>query len=325
MKNILYIFILFIVVNISRAQEIKISYHDKMERTVTDPVKSYFYRNSFLDTVINNINIYRIEEFYTATNTPKKIAFSSSVDPLYPKYFFEKRTYFENGNIESLIKYNISGNEIDTAYHCYPTGTLKMITYRNPKRDNIVSDKSIEYIAFYDENQNLILKNGNGKIKFVHKTEPLYYEEGGMENSYRHNKWSGEYGGFRFEENYQHGSLISGKSFLENGKIVEYDSKTFHVEPAYTHGMDNLLNYIAKNYEYPAEAIKQRIRGTVEIEFTVNKEGYINDIKIVKDLGLGTGEAAEKLVRTFGKWKPGSIRGIPQDVKYKLPIRLSLN
>lgn len=328
----LYTLLLFLVSTISYAQEVTTTFHKihtQAGSTLNDHplVKkiedSDFYRNIYYDTILNNIKIYRLEEYYSKTNKPKVISYITR--PQYPfKYFLEKQNFYENGNLESLIKYNISGMPIDTAFYLYPNQTLKMITYRNPKRDNVVSDKSLEYIVYYDENQNVLLKNGNGKIKFVHSSRFPYYEEGNMVNSYKHSMWTGEYKGYKFEEIYEHGKLISGKSFQEDGKIVAYDLSTYHVNPEYPQGMNNLRSYITRNYEYPTEAVKQRITGTIELEFIVNKEGDITDVRLIKDLGFGTGEAAERLVRTFGKWKPGSIRGIPQEVTYRLPILLNL-
>lgn len=329
--RILNTLLLILISYIAYAQDVTTTYHKihtKSGSTLDDDplVKkledSDFYRNIYYDTTLNNIKIYRLEEYFTKTNTPKIISYITRTE--YPfKYFLEKQDFYDNGKLSSLIKYNISGMPIDTAFYLYPNQTIKMITYRNPKRDNVVSDKSIEYLLYNDENGKQQLLNGEGTMRF-----PLGksgHEEGPMINSNKHGLWKGVFPTYTFEETYENGVFMSGESTDKNGKKTKYDPSNIEIQPEYPGGMQMLRQYISDNYKYPQTAIKARVSGTVQVTFIVNTEGYISDIKVTKDLGFGTGEAAEKLVRTFGKWKPGSIRGILQEVSYTLPIRLDLS
>lgn len=286
----------------------------------------YYYQNLSLDTVINNIKIYRLEEYYKETNSPKKIAYVTNTEPTSFKYFFEKREYFENGNLESLMKYNISGTPIDTAYYCYPSGSLKLITYRNPKRDNIVSNKSIEYLGYYDEAQNPLLLKGNGTIRF-----PIFtylntenHEEGTMSNSYKHGTWKGVINNYTFEEEYDNGNLIAGKTYTPNGNIISYTQDNIKVEPDYPGGMEALRRYIGLNYKFPAFAIENQVSGDVIVEFNVLTNGSISEIKVIKDLGYGTGEAAIHVLKNLNNLIPGTIRGIPFTSKWRIPINLNI-
>jgi len=325
MKLILNTLILIFTFLWSSAQEITTTYHKKDDSQTDAVTTSHYYRNIYKDTLINNIQIYKLEEYYSASDQPKRITYISNLNPKSFKFFYEKYEYYENGKLESLLKYNITGNPIDSAFYCYPNGTIKLVTYRNPKRDNIVSDKSIEYVAFFDEQQNILLKEGNGTMRFPIQGNSKNTEEGEMKNHNKHGLWQGTQNGFPYEDLYENGKLIKGEITLADGKKVKYDAKTFRIQPEYPGGMDELIEYIRKNYKYPAEAVQAKVAGTVQVKFVVNKEGNIRDIQVTKDLGFGTGDAAIQLVQSFGKWKPGTQRGLPQNVSYTLPIRLQTN
>ena len=85
-----------------------------------------------------------------------------------------------------------------------------------------------------------------------------------------------------------------------------------------------LLN-IYKNIRYPAQARQETIQGTVVIRFVVDELGFLQDGKIVRDIGGGCGEEALKVVNLMPQpWEPGTQRGIPVKVYYNLPVKFSL-
>lgn len=78
-------------------------------------------------------------------------------------------------------------------------------------------------------------------------------------------------------------------------------------------------------YEYPAPARENGVSGTVYLSFIVEKDGSLTNIKILRDIGFGTGEAAVRLFKTSGKWSPGIQNGLKVRVAYTQPIALRLN
>jgi protein TonB len=89
-----------------------------------------------------------------------------------------------------------------------------------------------------------------------------------------------------------------------------------------------LLNYIYTTLNYPDAAIVNQIEGMVVLSFLVKKEGWVDStsIKILRDIGHGSGEEALRIVQSFnkelGQW---SFHGKPVDTRYNLPIRFKLN
>ncbi len=56
------------------------------------------------------------------------------------------------------------------------------------------------------------------------------------------------------------------------------------------------------------------------MEFVVEKDGSISDVKVLRGIGGGCDEEAVRVVKSMPKWKPGKQRGQPVRVYYTLPI-----
>jgi protein TonB len=101
----------------------------------------------------------------------------------------------------------------------------------------------------------------------------------------------------------------------------------FHViedKPGFPGGDAALLEWLGKNIGYPTIARESGIHGTVYLQFVVDRDGSITDIRIVRDIGGGCAEAAVQGVRRMPKWTPGKQRGNPVRVQYTLPVRFTL-
>jgi len=100
--------------------------------------------------------------------------------------------------------------------------------------------------------------------------------------------------------------------------------ESVEINPSPKEGMDAFRKWIADNYQYPAGAIDAGVKGTVTVSFVVERNGELTDIKVLKDLSYGTGQAAINLLKKAKKWNPGIQNGRPVRVAYTLPIRLDL-
>lgn len=97
------------------------------------------------------------------------------------------------------------------------------------------------------------------------------------------------------------------------------------IDPQPPGGMKAFMEFVAKNYDYPQEAIEAGVNGKVLVSFVVEKDGSLSDLKIVQDeLGHGTAEAAINVLKKSEKWSPGIQNGRKVRVAYTLPIRMNL-
>ncbi|WP_080237419.1 energy transducer TonB [Spirosoma rigui] len=95
-------------------------------------------------------------------------------------------------------------------------------------------------------------------------------------------------------------------------------------QPEFTGGMAALGQYLSKNLRYPAAAQRANVAGRVFVSFVVNTDGSIQDVQVLKGLGFGTDEEAQRVVKGMPKWRPGKQSGRPVRVKYNLPINFTL-
>lgn len=86
--------------------------------------------------------------------------------------------------------------------------------------------------------------------------------------------------------------------------------------------MRKLVEFVYGNVKYPETA--DGISGTVIVGFIVEKDGSLDHLKIVRDIGGGCGEEALRVVRMMPRWIPGAQHGNPVRVEYQLPVKFSL-
>lgn len=93
-----------------------------------------------------------------------------------------------------------------------------------------------------------------------------------------------------------------------------------------------LLNFVNQNINYPYEAREQNVEGTVVVSFVVEKDGYISNQKLLKDIGSGCGDEAmrvingmnEALKKAMVAWSPGKVKGKTVRTQVSFPIKFKL-
>lgn len=94
--------------------------------------------------------------------------------------------------------------------------------------------------------------------------------------------------------------------------------------PSFPGGEAELMRYLAKNIRYPELAREANIQGTVVLAFVIGKDGSINDVAILKELGGGCSKEAVRVLKTMPNWSPGEASGHPVKVRFTLPVRFTL-
>ncbi|MEL6656509.1 MAG: energy transducer TonB [Bacteroidota bacterium] len=91
---------------------------------------------------------------------------------------------------------------------------------------------------------------------------------------------------------------------------------------------EHLLRYVYENLEYPTIALENGVEGTAIVQFVVQEDGTLDQIKMIRDPGAGIGTAAVALVEKMNtdeiRWIPGKQRGNAVPVRFNLPIRYKL-
>lgn len=115
---------------------------------------------------------------------------------------------------------------------------------------------------------------------------------------------------------------------VEVDVIEVVEPEIFHVveeQPLFPGGEAKMMEFLAKNTVYPEIAKQSGIQGVVYVNFVVEPDGSISNVKVLRGIGGGCDEEAIRVVRNFPRWKPGKQRGKPVRVYFNLPFRFQLN
>lgn len=89
-------------------------------------------------------------------------------------------------------------------------------------------------------------------------------------------------------------------------------------------GLQAFYAYVAKKMKYPSQARRMGIEGKVFVQFVVDKDGTLTDVKAVKGIGAGCDEEAVRVIKGAPKWSPPKQRGQPVKQRIILPITFKL-
>jgi len=106
--------------------------------------------------------------------------------------------------------------------------------------------------------------------------------------------------------------------------VVEEDNTVYNtagieVKPDFPGGMDKFLAFVGKNYTPPEE---EGLKGKVYVTFVVEKDGSLTDIKVLRDIGYGTGKEAIRVLNKSPRWTPGEQNGKKVRCTFSLPISI---
>lgn len=225
--------------------------------------------------------------------------------------------YYKNSNIKSKgLKKN--GRLLGKWEYWYKNG--------NKKAERIYEDskalkkaKPSKLVNYWDKDGNQTVTNGNGFFSYYYEKDSTTHK-GEVIDGKNHGIWTGTYSNNKtyYIEKFKKGKMISGESWDKEG--INYTYKKSFTKPKYNGGMNGIRNFISKNFNFPKSAIQNRIDGTILINFTVNKEGKLIDIKLTRKVFPPSDKEALRMVNLMSGWKPATYKGQNIEVRYTLPI-----
>lgn len=90
-------------------------------------------------------------------------------------------------------------------------------------------------------------------------------------------------------------------------------------------GMSAFYKYVGEKIKYPSQARRMQVEGRVFCEFVVNRDGTIQDVKVIRGIGAGCDEEAIRIIQSAPAWKPGKQRGKAVRSKFNLAIIFKLS
>ncbi len=119
---------------------------------------------------------------------------------------------------------------------------------------------------------------------------------------------------------------VSGKApkFAVNPERKDTTYVTVDQMPEYPGGSLALQKYIAESVKYPQDAKQKGISGRVFVTFVVNKEGEVDQARVVRGVDPSLDAEALRVMNSIPKWTPGYEKGKAVNVTYTVPINFSL-
>jgi periplasmic protein TonB len=114
--------------------------------------------------------------------------------------------------------------------------------------------------------------------------------------------------------------LIAAPAPLEDNSIKDFVQEM----PEYYGGQKAMLKYLQSQIIYPASAVRVNVSGKVYVRFVIEKDGSVNQVSVLRGVGFGCDEEAQRVVKSMPKWKPGVQNGQNVRVWMNIPIVFSL-
>ena len=123
---------------------------------------------------------------------------------------------------------------------------------------------------------------------------------------------------------------IDGKDLDINflGGMVKDDSELSSdpdTPATFPGGEFKMVEFLRDNLKYPESAKKKGIEGKVYIQFVVEKDGSIADVKVMRGVCEELDAEAVRVIKAMPKWKPGEQEGKPVRTTMMLPINFKIN
>lgn len=94
--------------------------------------------------------------------------------------------------------------------------------------------------------------------------------------------------------------------------------------PAFPGGPQALQEYLKKETQYPPAAREARAQGKVMVQFVVEKDGSVSDIRVLASVFPALDQEAIRVCKGMPKWEPGENNGKKVRVFYTMPFEFSL-
>lgn len=261
------------------------------------------------------------------------VAFGASLETYAGSWYFLNRSFKDADNIDAMVNLDMLGMG-NMGFYAYTasnadlnallrtlTGSLQPILPEITAEEIYPSD----HRAFYDR-----------EIPAIHFTTGRYHEH----NTDRDTQSLLDYENMERELEYLYNCTLAlanadgGFSFKPSD--VPARSKNFDDVVSYNHCDQRpmflnsadprvfLEKWVYQYLKYPEEALVEGVQGRVMVDFIIDKDGKVTDVRVVKGVSPELDAEAVKVVSASPKWKPGRLAGDKVRVSMTVPVEFRL-
>ena len=127
------------------------------------------------------------------------------------------------------------------------------------------------------------------------------------------------------------GLAITVKDYVAESTYVEEEIEEevpFAIvehKPKFQGGDQNdFTKWVFNNIVYPEIAKENGVQGRVILQFTVDKDGSVKNVKVLRGVDSSLDKEAVRVVSSSPKWEPGRQRDKPAKVTFVFPVIFQL-
>lgn len=262
------------------------------------------------------------------------IGFGASSETFAGAWYFLNRSFSDSGLIEAMVNLDMlgTGNEGFYAYTASNTDLNSMISTLSGKLQPVYPELRSDELypsdhrAFYSK-----------EIPAVHFTTGRYPEHNTPRDTYS----IIDFGMMERELEYVYNFVLElantdrdlafrnepvaeKKDRTSEGVVAYYDCDQ---RPMFLNSADPrqfLEKWVYQYLRYPPEAVENGIQGTVQVNFVIDKDGKVRDVKVAKSVDHLLDEEAVRVVSASPKWRPGRLRGEKVSTSMTIPVEFRL-
>jgi TonB family protein len=314
MKSLFTLFFLTIV-TACLAQQVPNAYFLKKDGSYVSTKDSADYVR-VISQPVKDGDLYTVTDYYKSG--PRKLVGQASVD-FPPKFEGVVISSFENGRRKAVNNYK-NGILVGDQYEFFPNG--KPYTVKNYASAVPAPFQEFLITANYDSLGTALVTDRNGYYKGYDASFEKIIEQGPIKNGKKDGEWKFSDSIANRVHIYADGKFISGISTNKKGEVKKYT--TAETLPMFPGGPQAFSNYLGRNIRYPQGDRLNSVQGKVVVTFTVEKDGKLSDVEVIRGVSPTIDEEAIRVVQNSPAWIPGIQFGEVVRAKYTIPISFSL-
>lgn len=261
------------------------------------------------------------------------IAFGASAETYAGAWYFLNRSFSDTDKIDAMIDLDMLGTG-DRGFYAY--------TASNPDLNTIISSVSkdlqpvlpevVSYEVYPSDNRAFY----SAKIPSVMFTTGKYPEHNTPKDTWSIIDFGMMERELEYIYNFTEALANTGLELSFDGSVrqqsrPEQDDVYAYYDcdqrPMFLNSADPrqfLEKWVYQYLRYPKEAVKDGIQGKVTVDFIIEKDGSVSDVRVVRSADPLLDEEAVRVISASPKWRPGRVNGAKVRTSMSIPVEFRL-
>lgn len=259
------------------------------------------------------------------------IAFGASSQTFAGSWYFLNRSFSDVDKIDAMINLDMLGTG-DRGFYAYTSSNADMNTLLNmmkgqlqPVHPELTSSEPYpsDHRAFYaKEIPSVFFTTGKYPEHNTYRDTPsvVNYEMMERELEYIYN-FTRELANTDMQPLFKD---MADKNKTSDDVVAYYDCDQ---RPMFLNSQDPrrfLEEWVYKYLKYPESALRNGIQGRVMVQFIIEKDGKVTDVKVVRGVSEELDAEAVKVISASPEWKAGRVNGNKVRTSMSIPVEFRL-